>query len=303
MVHTELFKRLLIAKDGLQIEWVHVKGHSGVRGNVRADSLARSLLDEHEESLNALAQKTTRIQEDPEMESIKRQIYNNERNDLIVEDDVVYYLDPRIEVSDPRRMYVPSLSRPWLLQLAHDNHLYGGHLGIKKTFSKLTRFWWPRMLHDVETYVKSCENCQAFKSKLGLPTGYLHSIPISRVFEHVHLDIVGPTISSTTRGNRYVITATDAFSKYAFAKPCQSVKTLDLIKFVEENIVLVHGKPEVIITDRGCQFTSADWARYMQKLGIRHQLTSAYHPQSNGIDERLNGTLMRIRRRIPRVMG
>lgn len=295
VIHTNLFKELIDAKAGLQIEWVHVKGHSGVPGNVRADSLARSLLDEQEEAFNAIATNTHRIQsEDPEIDFIKMQIQNNERNDLMIDDDIVYYIDPKIEIGDPKRMYVPTLSRPWLLKLAHDNHLYGGHLGIKKTFSKLTRFWWPKMLHDVEEYVKSCEVCQSFKNKSGLPPGYLHSIPVSRIFEHVHLDIIGPTISSTTRGHRYMITATDAFSKWAFARPSQSVKTGDLIKFLQENIVLVHGKPDVIITDRGCQFTSAEWAKHMQNLGIKHQLTSAYHPQSNGIDERLNGTLVRI---------
>lgn len=297
VVHTDLFKQLLNAKTGIQIEWIHVKGHSGVHGNVRADSLARSLLDEQEEALNALMTAPSRMQvDDPEMQVIRKQIEQNERDDLVIEHGIVYYVDPKIEIDDPRRMYVPTLTRPWLLQLAHDNHLYGGHLGIKKTFSKLTRFYWPGMLKDVDIYVKSCHVCQSFKNRAGIPPGYLHSIPVSKAFEHLHLDIVGPTISTTKRGNRYIITATDAFSKYAFAKPCQSIKTLDLIKFVEDNIMFTHGKPEVIITDRGSQFTSSEWEKYTRTHAIKHQLTSSYHPQSNGIDERLNGTLVRILR-------
>jgi ribonuclease HI len=295
VMHAELFKQLLKAKESIKIEWIHVRGHTDVPGNLRADHLARSLLDRQSEALKVFAARKHPVQiDDPEIEQIKREIRDGKRNDLFVENESVFYVDPRMDGGYSKRLYVPQLSRRWLLELAHDNQVYGGHLGIKKTISKLTRFWWPGMSRDIEQYVKSCEICQAFKERPGLPPGLLHSIPISRVFEHVHLDIVGPTISSTVRGNRYIITATDAFSKYAFAKPCQSVKTHDLVKFVEEAIISMHGKPELIITDRGTQFTSSEWDRSMKEMKLEHQLTSSYHPQSNGIDERLNGTLVRI---------
>lgn len=68
------------------------------------------------------------------------------------------------------------------------------------------------MYRQIEDYVKSCDNCQRYKEQKGLPPGYMHSIPVSKIFEHVHLDIVGP-VTTTDRGNAYLITATDAFSK------------------------------------------------------------------------------------------
>ena len=95
---------------------------------------------------------------------------------------------------------------------------------------------------------------------------------------------------------QYIITATDAFSKWAFARPCNSIRTVEVIKFMEECILSIHGKPQVIITDRGAQFTSHEWKLWVTKLGIIHNLTTPRHPQSNGIDERLNGTLARILR-------
>lgn len=295
VVNVDLFKELLMVKSGIQIEWIHVRGHTNCSGNIRADSLARSLLDEQAEVLNAMTTRSLRIQEDnPEISELKTRIRNQQCKDLIIENDMIYYVDPNDNINDIKRMYVPKCSRRWLLELAHDNQVFGGHLGIKKTASKLSRFWWPGMLKDVELYVKSCETCQAFKNRTGPTPGLLHSIPVSRIFHHVHLDIVGPTNASTIRGNRYIITATDAFSKYAFARPCQSIKTADVIKFVEECITATHGSPEIIITDRGSQFISAEWASYMGEASIKHQMTSSYHPQSNGIDERFNGTLVRI---------
>jgi hypothetical protein len=48
------------------------------------------------------------------------------------------------------------------------------------------------------------------------------------------------------------------------------------------------GVPELVTTDRGTQFTSATWACLASKLGFKHVTTSAYHPQANGMVERLH---------------
>jgi ribonuclease HI len=294
VVNTRLFKELIIAKDGLQIEWIHVKGHGESQGNIRADVLARSVIDEHSRAICSLMIGDRNIQpRNPEVAKLIAQIEAGERPDLLVEDGVVYRINPKVEEGDPRQTYVPEESRPYLLRLVHDNQMYGGHLGIKNTFNKLAMFWWPGKHRDVEKYCKSCEICQAFKRPSGLPNGMLHSIPVSAVFEHIHLDIVGP-VTRTNRGNKYIITATDAFSKWAYARACQNVVTTEVIKFVEECIMAVHGEPKVMITDRGVQFRSEEWKNFIRRTSIQCNLTSGYHPQSNGIDERLNGTLVRI---------
>lgn len=297
VVNTELFKQLLIAKEGLEIDWIHVKGHADTEGNIRVDMLARSLLSEESATICALSQGTRSIQDDSEeIEAIKKQIDGGLRPDLTIDDDgIVYYMDRRIETGDPRRIYVPQASRLYLLSLAHDDSLYGGHLGIRKTHSKLMKFWWPRLPKDVEEYVKRCDTCQRFKEPAGPTPGYLNCIPVSKIFEHVHIDIVGP-VTRTTRGNSYIITATDAFSKWAFAGAVQNIRTTEVIKFLEDKITSLHGRPATIISDRGSQFVSAEWKDYLNKTGIEANLTSPYHPQSNGIDERLNGTLVRILR-------
>lgn len=295
VINTGLFKDLLKAKCGLEIEWIHVKGHSDNQGNIRADLLAKSLLDKKAAILSAMSSSSSRIQDDEEISSLKDEIYNGEHPNLKIIGDSVYYIDHKLPEGSQNRLYVPKASRHWLLNLAHDDETYGGHLGVKKTFRKLTRFWWPKLHRDVEAYVKSCDTCQKFKNPVGLPPGYLHSIPVSEAFENIHLDIVGP-LKTSNEGHKYVITATDAFSKWAFAKPSQTVRTSEMISFIEENILSVHGKPKRFITDRGTQFTSKEWKDFIDKLGVEHKLTSAYHPQSNGIDERLNGTLMRILR-------
>lgn len=296
VVNKELFLNLIHAKEGLQIEWIHVKGHGDVPGNIRADSLARSLLDEQQRAICCAAIRAEELQDDEvEIQQVKQQILSGIRNDLCIEDNVVYYIDNKLPQGDQLRIYVPSDHRKWLLKLAHDNQLHGGHSGIKTTHRKLIRFWWPRMHRDVELYVKSCDTCQRFKENPGLPPGYLKSIPVSRVFEHLHIDIIGP-LKSTYKGSKYIVTATDAFSKWAYAKAVKNTLTEELIRFLEDNIIAIHGKPEVIISDQGPQFTSNEWKDYLRESEIGQNMTTGYNPQANGIDERLNGSLTRILR-------
>lgn len=296
VVNTELFKQLLNVKNGLQIEWIHVRGHAETPGNIRADNLARGKLEESMQILGAVSElisKATRSEEDAKQ--LKERIQREKLQNFKIDDSVIYYIDSKMPEGYQERIYVPISHRKHLLEIAHDDAVHGGHLGIKKTFRKLIKYWWPKMHHEVEAYVKSCDTCQRFKNSQGLPRGYLQSIPVSEVFEHLHLDIVGPMMT-TCRGNRYIITATDAMSKWAFAKSVQSILTSDLIDFVESNIFAIHGKPKVIITDRGVQFTSHEWKAFIARSKVEHRLTTPYHPQSNGIDERLNGTLVRILR-------
>lgn len=296
IINEKLFKELKSMKEALNIQWVHVKGHGTHPGNIRADNLAGSALNRKTEILCAATTTGRRLQTaNDEVEALKRSIEQGDVNNLVVEDNMVFYLDKNLENDDQKRMFVPKDSREWLLRLAHDDIINGGHSGIKKTFRKLMQFWWPGMYKDVDTYVRSCDTCQRFKDHGGLPPGYMQSIPVSKVFEHVHVDMMGP-VQRTDRGNAYIITATDAFSKWAFARPCHNIQTGEVIKFMEDYILSIYGRPQTIITDRGAQFTSNDWKLWVKRHGMTHNLTTPRHPQSNGIDEQVNGTLSRILR-------
>lgn len=295
VVNTDLFKQLIEAKRGIQVEWIHVKGHLDNVGNIRADGLARGLLEENMDILGSIIHHARTIQNDSEATKLKESIVKGEDDRFVVKDGIIFFIDDKLPEEYNERIYVPESNRKGLLYLAHDDIVLGGHLGVKKTHRKLIRYWWPGIYRDVERYVQSCHRCQEFKNPVGLPPGCLHNIPISRSFERIHIDIVGP-IRPTCRGNSYIITAIDAFSKWAFAQPFQSVTTSTVIKFVEECIIAIHGKPEIIVSDRGPQFTSHEWSRFVGRLGINHNLTTPYHPQSNGTDERFNGTIVRILR-------
>ena len=74
--------------------------------------------------------------------------------------------------------YVPELIKTKLISRHYDD-LLAGHFGIEKTQELIAReYYWPSLQHDVETYVKCCDICLAFKVVRHKPYGDLQLLPI-----------------------------------------------------------------------------------------------------------------------------
>ncbi|GFU15188.1 retrovirus-related Pol polyprotein from transposon 412 [Trichonephila clavipes] len=129
-----------------------------------------------------------------------------------------------------------------------------GHLGFAKTYDRIRkRFYWPGMYRNVVRYVMHCRECQRRKSVPQRPPGRLVPIPPAIAPFHPEVD--------------------------------------EIAKFLLEEIVLRHGAPRVIITDRGAVFRSRLVSSLVDLCNIDHRFTTAYHPQTNGLTERFNKTL------------
>jgi len=62
----------------------------------------------------------------------------------------------------------------------------------------------------------------------------------------------------------------------------------DFARLFEKNIHRLHGLPKDIVSDRGTLFTSAFWRDVCRQLDIKQNLSTAFHPQSDGQTERVN---------------
>ena len=89
---------------------------------------------------------------------------------------------------------------------------------------------------------------------------------------------------------RYLITCTDYFSKWPEAKAVPNKDATTVAKFLY-SLILRLGCFVTCITDQGREFVNALNRRLFMLSGTQHRISSAYHPQTNGLDERMNQTI------------
>jgi hypothetical protein len=175
-----------------------------------------------------------------------------------------------------------------ILYLMH-NHPTGAHLGIDKTFEKIRdQYYWPQMFENIKDYIRSCDQCQK-RGKYRTP-GPLHPIPVGEPFSKIGIDIVGP-LPLTKQGNKYIIVATDYFTKWPEAEAISEATGKRVAEFIYQVIICRHGCPKQILSDRGTHFRNEIVNGLLKQFEIRHLLSTPYHPQTNGLVERFNRTL------------
>lgn len=180
---------------------------------------------------------------------------------------------------------VPSSEKVHVMTILH--HL--GHPGIRATRQLIsTSFVWAGMSKDIQQFVRSCLACQQSKVSLHERTPvHDFQIPSTR-FANIHVDIVGPLPIS--EGFSYLFTVIDRFTRFPAAYPMKTQTTSECVTRLLEWIALF-GMPETIVSDRGGQFESELWNAVIEILGIKHNRTTSYHPQSNGMIERVHRSL------------
>ncbi|XP_041947558.1 uncharacterized protein LOC121708759 isoform X4 [Alosa sapidissima] len=189
------------------------------------------------------------------------------------------------------QVVVPAKFQLHVLTLGHDHDL-AGHLGIKKSYHRILRyFFWPGLKSDVVRHCRSCHRCQiAGKPNQAIPPAPLHPIPvISEPFERIILDCVGPLPKSKS-GHRFLLTIMCAATRYPEAIPLRSLKAKPVVKALIR-FFSTFGLPKVVQTDQGSNFLSRLFKQVLQELSIKHVISSAYHPESQGALERFHQTL------------
>ncbi|GBC47303.2 DDE-type integrase/transposase/recombinase [Rhizophagus irregularis DAOM 181602=DAOM 197198] len=170
----------------------------------------------------------------------------------------------------------------------HEDPL-AGHFGFSETYRAISlRYFWPQMGNDIRSYVQSCDICQ--RRKRLLRNEPLHPIKIGQPFDHVGMDIVGP-LPITTRRNKYIVVLTEYLTKWPEARALSDAKAASVVSFFYEDVICRHGCLKVLLTNQGTHFVNELLDSLCTRLGIKHHLSTAYRPQTNGLTERFNRTL------------
>ena len=176
----------------------------------------------------------------------------------------------------------PACIRHSLLHTYHTKF----HHGSAKMFAPLiTKYWWPYIRKDIKHYSRACDACQRIKPK-NYTYGKTKLFPPSQPFEMVSIDIVGP-LPLTNTNYRYMVTMIDRFSHYCMIVPVADIRTITILQAYEDWIS-IFGPPKYLLSDNGSQFLSNIFRHFTKITGTNQRFTTAYHPQCNGMIERLH---------------
>lgn len=103
------------------------------------------------------------------------------------------------------------------------------------------------------------------------------------------IDLIGPFPLSKS-GNRHAIVAVDYLTKWVITKAVPTADSKELVDFLVHRVVLQHGAPNFLISDRGKCLTLGFSKTLYKAMQTNHLTTTAYHPQCNGLVERFNHT-------------
>lgn len=195
------------------------------------------------------------------------------------------------------RQYIPEALQKELVKEFHEHRLHG-HQGVYKTLTRLRRTYdFPGSRKVVQRIVKECNICNKAKASRHAPYGLLQAIEVpARAWEMMAWDFITKLPKSkepmTNATYDSILVITDKLTKYAHFVPYKETSTAKELAYTFlRNIVSHHGLPKTIISDRDKLFTSKFWKSLTDQLEIRHRLSTAFHPQTDGQTERLNQTL------------
>ena len=185
------------------------------------------------------------------------------------------------------RPLIPTAHRRQVFTAFHEM----AHPGIRATTRLMTaRVVWVGMAKDIRSWCQDCQSCARAKVTKQ-PAATLQPIPVPQQrFTHVHVDLVGP-LPTSKEGFRYLFTMVDRTSRWLEAVPLAAMETAACAEALIGHWVARFGVPARLTSDQGRQFTSALWSHTCRLLGVEHITTTAYHPQSNGMVERVHRQL------------
>lgn len=216
--------------------------------------------------------------------------------DFKVEGEVLYkHILPQSRLCDDSpewKIVIPCPHRKEVMKMYHDDPL-AAHLGIYKTLSRISQlYYWPKMRKQVRNYILNCKVCASCKSS-NLPQAGLmgKNRDIRFPFQLISADLLGPYPRSKS-GNRYLLVVTDWFTKFVFIHPLAKATSKSIVKFLEYNVFLIFGVPQIFVADNGPQFISSEFKNLMNKYKVQKIWFNArYFPQANPT-ERVNKTIV-----------
>lgn len=169
-------------------------------------------------------------------------------------------------------------------------HLELCHFGSKKVFHYLEdNYFWPSMWFSIKECLKSCLVCAKRKIDPKRTKEILIPRESSYFLEQIVIDIA--YMEKAGAHNKYLMVIIDRFSKLVSLIALSKLDDQSVFKAIMNNWIYKFGRPKSILTDRGKNFESGRLQKKWEELDIKHEFSSPYQHQSNGLVERVIRTI------------
>jgi Integrase zinc binding domain len=171
-----------------------------------------------------------------------------------------------------------------VISLFHD-HIAAGHPRIAKTTQNIAQYyWWPGMRNHITQYVKGCTKCQMHKVNTNLTKPPLYPVtpvPDMLPFQTIALDFIMKL--PVSEGYDTILTITDHdCSKASLFIPCkETIDSEGVTQLFAQHVVPHYRTPRKIILDHDTRFTSNFTTELCRILGIKQNISTTYHPQTD----------------------
>ena len=215
------------------------------------------------------------------------------RHRYSLHDNLLYWHDKH-----GKRLCVPRDLRKALLKEAHNVPIMG-HMGVDRTFNMLSReYYWSNMHEDIRTYINSCTTCQQSKASNDVTAGIARPLPVP---DHVHdiwgLDFV--SLPPNKDGKNCLVVFVCHKSKQVHLIPATATGDKDnplsaaaVARIYFDHIFKFYGLCSAIVSDCDSRFVSTFWRELHKLCGTALYMSTAFHPQSDGLTERANRTII-----------
>ena len=181
-----------------------------------------------------------------------------------------------------------------ILEMYH-NSTTVGHPGIYWTYHQvITDYWWPDLLKYTREYVRGCGTCQQSKSNMHPNPPPIHLVTSpneGKPFKTIAIDLI--TKLPISKGNDSILTITNQeTTKAVILLPCnKTMEAIELAQLYKEHAFPFISIPSMLISDQDTRFTSKFFEELCEQLGVKQNMSLAYHPQTDGQSERTNQSI------------
>ena len=185
---------------------------------------------------------------------------------------------------------VPYTLQRRAMESIHNTNI-AGHPGPERScWAAHRKFWWRHMNKHISRYAETCKSCIQFKGRPH-PQVSTRRYPVPpRPWHTISVDLVG-RLPQTKENHKFVLVCVDHLTRYTVAVPLKT-KSAQEVALSLSRIFCEHGFPVTLLSDNGLEFNNKLMSELSQLMGFRHRTIVCYHPSSQGLVERKNGTLM-----------